>query len=280
MSEPFITSLSNIVIEEAPKTPTPLLITEILEQILINVPLLDFSSSCKAVCKLWRELIHTSSLLQYYQATGIRGLPVHQYSATFNPSEHPILTPAIGQFIKCFYDKLREIALWRESDGSLAAAIPKAKKLCLVFSHAFRDIELFMPPPPTHSGRVYIELSFESIPDISQYDVANDLSDVFIGPHFRKKYSNPSVHLMFELSWCAFFKNNYSGSRGNPPKANYHVVYRRTSNAFKHWSYIMLNGSEDDLKNIVRERGDLAGAGSLRIDKEGDLFVISSTVIA
>ncbi|KAF3925643.1 hypothetical protein ABW21_db0207801 [Orbilia brochopaga] len=49
------------------------LIPEITEQILLGVPAIDVQTTCRCVCKAWKDLIETSSpALRYYSTTGLR----------------------------------------------------------------------------------------------------------------------------------------------------------------------------------------------------------------
>lgn len=72
----------------APSTPLPLVATELLEQILINLPLRDLLL-CQRVCKKWEALVSTSPTLQtrlYFRApAGPKSSETHPSSYTFNP---------------------------------------------------------------------------------------------------------------------------------------------------------------------------------------------------
>lgn len=72
----------------APSTPLPLVATELLEQILINLPLRDLLL-CQRVCKKWEALVSTSPTLQtrlYFRAAaGPKLSETHPSSYTFNP---------------------------------------------------------------------------------------------------------------------------------------------------------------------------------------------------
>ncbi|KAK6349639.1 hypothetical protein TWF696_005921 [Orbilia brochopaga] len=59
------------------------LIPEITEQILLGVPAIDVQTTCRCVCKAWKDLIETSSpALRYYATTGLRLSTLQSHKST------------------------------------------------------------------------------------------------------------------------------------------------------------------------------------------------------
>ncbi|KAK6514617.1 hypothetical protein TWF281_004815 [Arthrobotrys megalospora] len=247
-----------------PDIPAALLIPEILEQILMNVPIIDFISSCRAVCTAWRELICLSSVLQYYHATGIRGLPVDQDETSFNPKDPPKLTPAAEELIRVLWGRLRRLGRCRYEDDS--ETLLKAENLFTSLTLGLKEVELFIAPPHTYSARVYIEMD-------------HDLSDYGSGPEIRRnirnKHRNPFIHLVSELCWgFVLCSRNPEPIIGE--SVVYQIVYRKNPGAFKHWSYVMLNGTKYDRDDVSSERGESSDRGRITVEYNGSIEVAST----
>ncbi|EPS39546.1 hypothetical protein H072_6727 [Dactylellina haptotyla CBS 200.50] len=84
-----------------------ILITEILELILLQVPFLEVITSCRAVCRSWGALIKTSPRLRHYTKTG------HDlyFRAPYEITPRASFTPATISLIKLFWKRLTRYSL-------------------------------------------------------------------------------------------------------------------------------------------------------------------------
>ncbi|KAK6506890.1 hypothetical protein TWF481_005348 [Arthrobotrys musiformis] len=116
MRLPFRKTLPN-----SPPTPPIFLIPELAEKILLEVPALQVLTTCRAVCKTWRDLIDTSSPdLKYYSTSGLKRPSTCTSNIVAGPSRprqrpppylapHPqLLTPIAVDVLTIFWKKLAE----------------------------------------------------------------------------------------------------------------------------------------------------------------------------
>ncbi|KAF3912385.1 hypothetical protein AA313_de0208760 [Arthrobotrys entomopaga] len=88
-------------------------IPEVMENILLDVPVLQLTLTCRLVCKTWRDIIDNSSALKNYTASGIR-----PGEGTIENGESRIFTPIAVHFLSMFWKKLaKDLVVYRERDA-------------------------------------------------------------------------------------------------------------------------------------------------------------------
>ncbi|KAF3909948.1 hypothetical protein ABW20_dc0104228 [Dactylellina cionopaga] len=154
-------------------------IPEILEQILYDVPWIELVTTCRAVCKVWREVLDTSPTLKRYKETGERS-PLST-SKTDEPDDEiqgkniiEMLTPAAILVILRFQ---RRLAYFCEIDGILNKSnLPCLGQVVLwqMFnSPTIKSIILFRPlkePITCHQVSIVREKQFVDVTEIVDMD--------------------------------------------------------------------------------------------------------------
>ncbi|KAF3909988.1 hypothetical protein ABW20_dc0110406 [Dactylellina cionopaga] len=121
------------------------LIPELLEQVLVRLPIIQLATTGRAVCKLWQQSINTSPVCKYYLSTGL--LPSDFSNKTFDPKSPPHLTPAASEYLGFFWHKLLRLP---EQYPKAIMYLDKLEDIYIAFSKHLQDVDLFIPQPPAY----------------------------------------------------------------------------------------------------------------------------------
>ncbi|EPS39605.1 hypothetical protein H072_6729 [Dactylellina haptotyla CBS 200.50] len=180
-------------------------IPEILEQILLYLSIIELRTTARSVCKHWRDLIETSSILKCYLTTGL--LPSSIDPRSFNPKAAPQLTPAAHEYLLLFWRKLVDLSEIRGQDPYCKRSGQYVEKLDVLYKKflpAVEGIVFLVPPPPEYTCCVWV---FDCKPHrpLSGREEREVLGSGRIpGRERRRNYRNPLSFVICELFHVPF----------------------------------------------------------------------------
>ncbi|KAF3921861.1 hypothetical protein AA313_de0208640 [Arthrobotrys entomopaga] len=172
------------------------LIPEVLEQILIQMPILELITTGNLVCGLWHDVIQDSLVVKRYLRIGIPNLA---HAPSFNKNIEPSLTPAGLTYLGLYWTKFNK--LWR-SFTCPEECVELSQMFFRRFAQAMTSLkaELIVPPPQPYEFLIEVEGSRLSRPFA--------LATRCLPNHDECDYDNSVAQVMHELMfrvlaiWC------------------------------------------------------------------------------
>ncbi|KAK6525233.1 hypothetical protein TWF694_005379 [Orbilia ellipsospora] len=172
------------------------LVPEILEQILVQVPILELISSGNRVCRLWNDIIQHSLVVRRYLSIGI---PNIAHAPTFSRDIEPSLAPAGLVYLNIYWTKFNQLM---RSFTDPEECVELSQMFFRRFATAMISLnaELIIPPPPPYGFLIEVQGSPLSEP-FARATPCNP-------SHYRCQHDNPVAHVMHELMfralaiWC------------------------------------------------------------------------------
>ncbi|KAK6498367.1 hypothetical protein TWF481_010959 [Arthrobotrys musiformis] len=137
-------------------------IPEILGEVLSHLPFKDLKTTCRAVCRTWKQTVETLPGLKTYTKTGLR-LDDFRSAAGENVENRdpvPELTEVAKECLDLFCEKAAPIfeghPYWRVKETLSRGRVRKLEQLYNVFSRGVGGIKLFKPPPRGYEATICI----------------------------------------------------------------------------------------------------------------------------
>ncbi|KAK6514613.1 hypothetical protein TWF281_004811 [Arthrobotrys megalospora] len=199
-------------------------ISEIIELILGHVPPVELLGSCRAVCRVWNEVVSTSWLLKYYSITGLH--PTQRLSAISLLQ----LTPAARSILSLFWEKLYALVTIPGIKERRNEFLTELYRLYTSYKHPFQTIALFQPPPGHQGDLSYYNVVFTPPLRCGDRHEIGRAFEVLFAQDDEELLQNtyPLQNIAYTLCENAYYVENHDFLRKNPFYSSFYAHYGST----------------------------------------------------